>query len=136
MNSHRTTYRVIYGDTDNMGVAYYANYLRWFEIGRTEMFRSLGLAYREIESRGLLLPVSEAHCRYLAPARYDELLAIDTSLDPAIRAGMKFDYRISADEGERVLATGYTKHACMDASGRVIRPPAYLKELIREIVAA
>jgi acyl-CoA thioester hydrolase len=135
MYTHRTPYRVIYGDTDNMGVAYYANYLRWFEIGRTEMFRELGMAYSEIESRGLLLPVSEAHCKYMAPARYDELLFIDTSLDPTLRAGMKFDYRISADDGNRVLAEGYTKHACMDPSGRVIRPPNYLKQLIQEITA-
>jgi acyl-CoA thioester hydrolase len=132
MISHRTTYRVIYGDTDNMGVAYYANYLRWFEIGRTEMFRDLGLAYSEIESRGLFLPVSEAHCKYKAPARYDELLAIETSLDLAMRAGMKFDYRISTDGDSRLVASGYTKHACMDASGRVVRPPAYLKQVIRE----
>ena len=76
MLSHRTTYRVIYGDTDNMGVAYYANYLRWFEIGRTEMFRHLGLTYSEIEARGIFLPVAEAHCKYLAPAHYDELLVI------------------------------------------------------------
>ena len=81
------------------------------------------------------MPVSEAHCRYLAPARYDELLEIDTALDPTMRAGMKFDYRISADEGNRLVATGYTKHACMDASSRVIRPPAYLKQLIEEIIA-
>jgi acyl-CoA thioester hydrolase len=130
MNSHRTTYRVIYGDTDNMGVAYYANYLRWFEIGRTEMFRDLGLAYREVESRGIFLPVSEAHCKYLSPARYDDLLVIETSLDPGMRAGMKFDYRIAAEDGARAVARGYTKHACLDVSGRVVRPPAYLKELI------
>ena len=80
--------------------------------------------------------MSEAHCRYLAPARYDELLVIDTALDPALRAGMKFDYRIAADEGNRLLATGYTKHACMDTSGRVVRPPAYLKQMIEDIVAS
>lgn len=132
MLSHRTTYRVIYGDTDNMGVAYYANYLRWFEIGRTEMFRHLGLAYSEIEARGIFLPVAEAHCKYLAPAHYDELLVIETSLDLSMRAGMKFDYLVCTQEGARPLARGYTKHACTDESGRVVRPPAYLKQLIEK----
>ncbi len=136
MNPHRTTYRVIYGDTDNMGVAYYANYLRWFEIGRTEMFRDLGLAYREIEARGIFLPVSEAHCKYLSPARYDELLVIETTLDPAMRAGMKFDYRISSEGDGRAVANGCTRHACLSGSGRVVRPPAYLRELIREKLAS
>ena len=76
--SHKTPYRVIYGDTDNMGVAYHANYLRWFEIGRTELLRSWGLPYRQIESRGLLLPVAEAQCKFAAPAKYDDMLQVGT----------------------------------------------------------
>ena len=64
--------RVRYGDTDQMGVAYYANYLRWFEIGRAEMLRALGTSYREVEADGLSLPVVEARCRYHKPARYDD----------------------------------------------------------------
>ncbi|MFW6331894.1 MAG: acyl-CoA thioesterase [Thermodesulfobacteriota bacterium] len=130
MLTHRITYRVIYGDTDRMGVAYHANYLRWFEMGRTELFRHVGLAYRDIEDRGVLLPVSEAYCKYLASARYDDMLAIETTLDPSVRAGMKFDYVIYRDADQKSLVKGYTKHACTTHEGKVIRPPKFLIELI------
>jgi len=129
--AHRTTCRVIYGDTDRMGQAYYGNYFRWFEIGRTEFFRALGLAYREIEERGILLPVSETHAKYSAPAFYDETIVIETAVDPSVRAGIKFDYRIFREDGRTLLAEGYTKHAFVDASGRVVRPPAFIRELIK-----
>jgi acyl-CoA thioester hydrolase len=128
---HRTTCRVIYGDTDRMGQAYYGNYFRWFEIGRTEFFRALGLAYREIEERGILLPVSETHAKYSAPAFYDETIVIETAVDPSVRAGIKFDYRIFREDGRTLLAEGYTKHAFVDASGRVVRPPAFIRELLK-----
>lgn len=129
--AYRTTCRVIYGDTDRMGQAYYGNYFRWFEIGRTEFFRALGLAYREIEERGILLPVSETHAKYSAPAFYDETIVIETAVDPSVRAGIKFDYRIFREDGRTLLAEGYTKHAFVDASGRVVRPPAFIRELIK-----
>jgi acyl-CoA thioester hydrolase len=130
MLTHRTEYRVIYGDTDTMGVAYYSNYLRWFEIGRTELFRALGLTYRIIEERGIYLPVSEAYCKYVAGARYDDLVIIETRLDPAVRAGMKFDYTLFREE-ENTIATGFTRHACVNREGKVVRPPPYLIEMIR-----
>lgn len=130
MLCHRTTCRVIYGDTDNMGVAYYANYLRWFETGRTETFRSLGLTYKDIEAKGVFLPVSEAYCKYKSPARYDDLIVIETTLDTRVKGGIKCDYRIFREEGKILLAEGYTKHACLSSSGRVIRPPAFLLELL------
>ena len=134
MLKHRTTYRVIYGDTDKMGVAYYGNYLRWFEIGRTEMIRSWGLAYKDLEDRGVFLPVSEAHLKFVASARYDDVLAIETSLDPGVRAGMKFDYRVLEQQTDKLLAEGYTVHAFMDANGKVIRPPRFMRQLVREIM--
>lgn len=131
MSSHQTRYRVIYGDTDRMGIAYHANYLRWFEIGRSEMFRDLGMPYAEIERRGIFLPVSEAFCKFRSPAHYDELIIIETVLDPAIRAGMKLDYTLTAEADRRALARGYTRHAFVDADGRVVRPPLFLTEIIR-----
>ena len=130
MLTHRTTYRVIYGDTDNMGVAYHANYLRWFEMGRAEMFRSLGLPYKAIEARGVFLPVSEVHCKFKAPAQYDDVIIIEASLDAGVKGGVKFDYRIFAEDGEKELAKGYTKHACLNSDGRVIRPPDFLVKVI------
>lgn len=130
MPTHAILYRVPYADTDNMGFVYHANYLRWFEIGRTEMFRALGLTYRVIESRGIFLPVSEAHCKFLTPARYDDLLRIETTLDTGLRGTMKFDYRVAGQDGRQIMARGYTKHAFVDGGGRVVRPPEYIRELI------
>lgn len=132
MLKHKTTCRVIYGDTDAMGIVYYANYLRWFEMGRTEFFRSLGVAYRSIEAGGVVLPVSEVFCKFQAPLQYDDILVIETSLDPGVRAGMKFDYRLLREDEETIAATGYTKHAFLDGNGRVVRPPAYLRKVIEE----
>jgi acyl-CoA thioester hydrolase len=131
MLKHQTTYRVIYGDTDKMGIAYYGNYLRWFEIGRTEMIRSWGLPYKSLEDKGIFLPVSEAFCKFLAPAQYDDLLVIQTTLDTELKAGMKFDYEVYSQTDEKLLTTGYTKHAFMDPQGRVVRPPKFLRELIQ-----
>jgi acyl-CoA thioester hydrolase len=128
--SHKTPYRVIYGDTDNMGVAYYANYLRWFEIGRTELLRAWGLPYRQIESQGLILPVAEARCKYATPARYDQLLTIEASLDPYYKGGLKIDYRILSQDEKTLHASGYTRHAFVNKEGRVVRPPSFMRELI------
>ncbi len=133
MYTHKATSRVIYADTDNMGVAYHGNYLRWFEIGRAEMFRFLGLSYKTIESRGVYLPVSEVYCKYKSPARYDDLLVIETSIDDTLKGGVKFLYTVSDEGGKKIYAKGYTKHACVDAKGRVVRPPAFLRTIIDDI---
>jgi acyl-CoA thioester hydrolase len=132
MPSHKSNCRVIYGDTDNMGQAYYGNYLRWFEIGRNELFRSLGLAYKTVENAGIFLPVAEVYCKYLAPARYDDLLVIETSLDTRVKGAIKFDYRIWSEDGQTLLAQGYSKHACLNRQGKVVRPPALIKEVIEK----
>jgi acyl-CoA thioester hydrolase len=129
--SHQTTCRVIYADTDTMGVVYHANYLRWFEMGRTELFRHMGLPYREIESRGLMLPVAEVHCKYVTPARYDDVVVIHTRLNTVFRAGMQFDYTITNPDGTAIHTTGYTRHAFVNTEGKVVRPPAFIRDLIR-----
>ena len=133
MYSHRTTYRVIYGDTDNMGQAYYGNYFRWFEIGRSEMFRDLGLPYKAVEDNGIFLPVAESHCKYATPAKYDDILVIETSLDTKLKAAIKFDYKIYQENGITLIAQGYTKHPCVNREGKVVRPPAFLKSIIAQI---
>jgi acyl-CoA thioester hydrolase len=131
--SLRTSYRVIYGDTDNMGIAYYANYLRWFEIGRTELLRAWGITYKEIEARGIFLPVSEAHCKYVTPAEYDEILLIEATLDSEVKAGLKIDYRITSQDGNTLHATGYTRHPFLNRDGRVVRPPDFMRALLRRL---
>jgi acyl-CoA thioester hydrolase len=122
--------RVIFGDTDQMGVVYYANYLRYFEAGRNEFLRAKGLTYRDFEQETrLMLPVVEASVRYRAPARYDDLLTVETSLPEAARASARFEYRILRD-GE-VIATGSTLHACTELGGGVRRFPSALLERLR-----
>lgn len=121
----RTEIRVIYGDTDRMGVVYYANYLRYFEAGRTEFLRAKGLSYRDFEETArLLLPVVEAGVAYRLPARYDDLLAVETSLTEVRRASARFGYRVL--RGVDLLATGHTVHACVDLEGKIRRMPADL----------
>ncbi len=132
MLTHKTTCRVRYGDTDKMGFVYHANYFRWFEVGRSEMFRSMGIPYKSIESKGIFLPLSEMHCKFSSPSQYDDILVIETSIDTRYRVGMKFDYKVFSENHEKLLATGYTKHACVDNSGRVVRPPKFLTNSIAE----
>ena len=129
MLTHKTTCRVIYADTDKMGYVYHANYFRWFETARSELFREIGISYKAIEAEGIFLPVSEAHCKFISPSQYDDILVIETSLDTRVKAGMKFDYRIFNQDGKKILARGYTKHACVDQNGKVVRPPEFLAKL-------
>jgi len=125
-----TQLRVIYGDTDQMGVVYYANYLRYFEAARNEFIRAKGLRYRDFEERfGLLLPVAEASVSYKSPARYDDLLTVEISLGEARRASARFEYRLLRDDGT-LLATGHTVHACVDRAGKLQRLPAELMEAL------
>jgi len=121
-----TQLRVIYGDTDQMGVVYYANYLRYFEAGRNEFIRAKGMRYRDFEERyALMLPVTEASVRYLAPARYDDLLSLETSLEEIRRASACFAYRLIRED-QQLLATGRTVHACVDLEGKLRRLPEEL----------
>lgn len=133
--THCCSYRVIYGDTDNMGMAYHANYLRWMEIGRTELFRAWGVSYKTMEEKGIMLPVSEVSCKYVTPARYDTLMTIETTLDERIRGGLKFDYCIFDRENGNLLAHGHTKHACVNPDGKVVRPPQFVVEMIKQRLA-
>jgi acyl-CoA thioester hydrolase len=127
---HRFVLRVRYGDTDRMGFAYYARYLHWFEIGRAELIRSLGMTYRQVEEAGVSLPVLEAVCRYLKPARYDDALAIETAVAGLGRASVRFAYRVVREEDGVLLARGSTEHCFMDPEGRPVRAPEVLRALL------
>ncbi len=131
MLTNKTTCRVIYGDTDKMGFAYHANYFRWFEAARTELFRNWGLSYRTVEKKGIFLPVSEAYCKFTASVDYDDLLTIETSLDTSVKGAMRFKYSIF-NEDQQIVAKGYTKHAFLNSQGKVVRPPEFLKKVIEE----
>ena len=122
-------YRVIYGDCDSMAIVYYSNYLRLFEIGRTEWLRDQGIAYREVERRGFFLPATEAYLKYAQPAVYDDLLTFETRVGFVKRASSRFDYVIYR-EGDRIVE-GYTVHACLDRNNRIVRFPDFLFDILK-----
>ncbi len=124
--------RVIYADTDAMGIVYHTNYIKWFEIGRTELLRNAGLVYAEIESQGYNLPLTEAYCHYLLPARYDQIIVVETTLEYLKRASMKFNYMIWDEEKKNTLVEGYTVHACTNDKGKIVRIPPVIIEKINE----
>lgn len=124
-----TYYRVIYGDCDSMAIVYYANYLKLFEIGRTELLREFGVTYRDVEGSGFFLPTTEAYLKYLKPALYDDLLTIETVIGFVKRASSRFDYTIY--RGEDILVQGYTIHACLDKENRIVRFPDFLLDLLK-----
>ena len=121
--------RVRYAETDRMGVVYYANYLVWFEVGRTEWLRQAGLTYREVEESGIILPVIEARCEYRQPARYDDEIEIRTRGVLLSGVRVQFDYEVVRRGTGAVAAVGRTVHASVDATGRPARLPARVREL-------
>jgi acyl-CoA thioester hydrolase len=125
----RTRVRVRYAETDRMGVVYYANYLVWFEVGRTEWLRDTGWTYREMERDGISLPVIEVHCEYRQPARYDDDLEIMTRANLVTPVRVRFDYEVVRPADETIAAAGYTVHAALDMAGKPCRLPARILEL-------
>lgn len=123
--------RVIYADTDAMGIVYHTNYIKWFEIGRTELLRDMGIYYAVFESRGFNLPLTKAYCHYLLPARYDQVLLIETEIEYVKRASMKFNCSIWDEKKENKLVEGYTVHACTNSEGKIVRIPEDVVDLIR-----
>lgn len=121
--------RVRYAETDRMGVVYYANYLVWFEIGRTDLLRSLGWSYREMEEAGVSLPVIEVHCDYRRPAKYDDELHVKTRGRMLSPVRMEFTYEIVRRADEALAAEGRTVHAAVDASGRPCRLPQRIRQV-------
>jgi len=112
-----------------MGVVYYANYLIWFEVGRTDLLRSTGWSYREMEVEGFSLPVIESHCEYRAPAKYDDEIDVRTSGAIVSPVRVRFDYDVVRAGDEVVLATGHTVHAVLDRTGRPRRLPARARDV-------
>jgi len=122
----RTPVTVRYAETDMMGIVYHANYLPWFEIGRTTLLKEIGVSYRHLETEGFRLPVLEVSAKYLRPALYDDTLTIVTTLreKPLLRIRLEYEVR----RGDELLATGTTAHAFVDREGRPLRPPAWVAE--------
>ena len=129
MPSSTTTLRVRYAETDQMGVVYYANYLVWFEVGRTDLLREAGWNYGEMETDGFSLPVIEARCAYLQSAKYDDELEVRTGGEMLSPVRMQFNYEIVRASDGTTLATGSTVHATLDRAGKPCRLPARVQTL-------
>lgn len=129
---HKALLRVRYADTDAMGVVYYANYLAYFEVGRVEYLRAASADYRSIEDSGVVAAVTRADCRYLRPARFDDLLAVHVRVASIGRATLRFEYRVCREPDGAVLAEGSTEHACLD---RVSLRPTRLPPNVRAAIA-
>ena len=129
---HETMLRVRYAETDKMGIVYYANYLVWFEIGRTDYCRARGFSYRDMEeSESAFLVVAEAYCRYKAPAYYDDELIVRTHITELRKRSLRFGYEIVRAADGRVVAEGETGHVVTDQNGRVRSfPEGYAQRLL------
>ena len=125
-----TTVRVRYAETDAMGVVYHTNYLIWFEVGRGEYMRQKGGDYADFEAQGFYLPVSEVDARFIAPARYGDLILIRTWTEELRSRSLAFTYEVVMQETGQVLVTGRTRHICTDREGRVKMIPKEMRELL------
>lgn len=134
---YKLRHRVIYGDTDAGGVVYNANFLRYFEKGRTELMRDWVCSYREIEALGLILPVTECFARYKSPAFYDDLLEIETSIAELRRFSCRFNYKITRKDEHRskptLIVKGYTIHAAVTREGKLTRLPENIMSKLQAI---
>lgn len=133
---HTFRFRVRYSETDQMGTFYNSRPLEWFECGRSELMRHHGLPYTEMEARGALLPLVEAHVDFLGRARYDDLLEMTSVARLEGRARLRVDAHIVQAETARGVAKGYTVHAFVDPAGKPIRPPSWFLDFLRRAAAA
>lgn len=124
--------RVRYGETDPMKYVYYGNYAEYLEVARVELFRELGMSYDEIENQGIWLPVSEFNIKYLKPARYDELLEINTYIKKIPGVRIEFEYEIYNSSKVKITEAKTTLFFLSSATGKVIRCPSFLMDVIRQ----
>jgi acyl-CoA thioester hydrolase len=122
--------RIAYADTDQMGMVYYGNYLTFFERGRTELLREIGLEYKAIEARGFYFPVIHAECKYLAPAKYDDVIKVETKLSEITAASITCSYKVKCNG--RLLVTGKTKHPFVNKDFKPVRFPNDIKKVLEK----
>ncbi|HBL15499.1 MAG TPA: hypothetical protein DD417_01695 [Elusimicrobia bacterium] len=130
---HEYEMRVTYADTDRLGIVYHSNYFKYFDVGRTELMRSAGYRYRDME-RNLFMPIIEARCNYMAPSRYDEILVIKTWIAWLGPASVAFESDIREHDSARVVARGFTRHAVVNEFWKPIRLPKEFRERLLPFV--
>lgn len=134
MREYQFQVRVRYAETDQMGVVYHGNYAQYFEMGRVEWLRNLGVSYKWMEENGVMLPVVSLTMNYKKPARYDDLLTVKTILKSQTSVKIEFDYEIY-NEANELLTTGYSMLVFVDMkTGRPILPPSYVSEKINSFL--
>lgn len=128
----REEIRVRYIEIDQMGVVNNVNYFRWLEEGRVEYLRDMGVPMIEIEKDGTFLMIVETHCNYLAPARYDEFVILETWISHVGNKSIRFDYQVIRRDRSEVIAKAHSVHVCTDKSGKSKPIPAELKSIFME----
>ncbi len=133
MFKSNTEIRVRYADTDQMNIVYNGKYFEYFEVGRTEMLRSINLIYKDVEKKGFLLPVIECYAKFISPAFYDEILIIESLLKEIPKLKIKIDYKISRKDRNVLIAEGYTVHAFIDKeTKKIVRIPEFFTNSIKQ----
>lgn len=129
--SHKTELRVRYGETDQMGYCYYGNYAQYFEVGRVEALRALGMSYKQLEDQGVMLPVSDFSVKYKHPAKYDDALTIETKITEIRGARLAFDYTIHNEAGQLIATAHTTLVFVAKETMRPISPPPSFSSIIQ-----
>jgi acyl-CoA thioester hydrolase len=132
MKQHEINVRVRYSETDQMGVVYHGNYAQYFEMGRVEWLRNIGISYRWMEENGIMLPVVSLNINYKKPARYDDLLIVKTIFKKQESVKIEFDYEIRNEKDELLTIANSTLVFVDMKTGRPVLPPEYILELLKE----
>ncbi len=132
MKINKIELRVYYADTDHEGVVYYANYLRWFEIGRTEILRQHGYDYLDIEKKDIIVPVVEVKCNYYDSAKYNDVVIIETAIEKIGNSSIKFNYNVIRKIDKKLLAEGYTVNVFVDRKTmKSVKIPEELRKALK-----
>ena len=131
MIEHNHLVKVYYHDIDKMGIVYYSRYLEYFEEARTELLYSLGLRVKDIEKKGLMLPVITCHCDYKKPGHFEESLFIQSFINQIPKAKLQINYVVKTIDANEIIANGYTSHAFINIDGRPIRAPKFFLNKIK-----
>ena len=129
---HKIEHKVIYADTDAGQVVYYGNYFRWFESGRTELLKALGINCNSVEKKGIIAPVVEAHCSYFKPSKYDDTIVIETRISEIGGKSIRFDHKVFRKKDKKLLATGHTINVFVDRKKmKSIKIPKYIRTKLK-----
>ena len=133
MVSSKTHIRVRYADTDQMRVVHHARFLEYFELGRSDLIRALGVSYAELEAKGIFMPVIEAHAKYRRPALYDEVITVESIIKESPKASLTIEYKVTREGEPAILAEGYTVHGFLNGTtNKPTRAPADFISMIEK----